>query len=212
MRLLRQINSASNPDLYNTNKYFENLIYKNKNISPDILEDFNKGYFLVTKFISELLDNLENNNKIMPYSIKVICKFIFTLLTKKFKNISKIQCNLLVNRFLFDKLILPVIQNPDINDTGKNMIITLNTRKNLHYVYQVLKMLIRGELFNTQQYSYMTVFNSFIMNNFGRLSKIMENLLKVNAPKKFETPIPNSLILGHHFHLLSMKFHIFLNI
>ena len=184
MRLLRQINSASNPDLYNTNKYFENLIYKNKNISPDILEDFNKGYFLVTKFISELLDNLENNNKIMPYSIKVICKFIFTLLTKKFKNISKIQCNLLVNRFLFDKLILPVIQNPDINDTGKNMIITLNTRKNLYYVYQVLKMLIRGELFNTQQYSYMTVFNSFIMNNFGRLSKIMENLLKVNAPKK----------------------------
>ena len=183
MRLLRQIVSASNPNLYSTNKYFESLIYKNKNISNDVLEDFNKGYFLVTKFISELLDNLENN-KIMPYSIKVICKFIFTLLTKKFKNISQIQCNLLVNRFLFDKLILPVIQNPDINDTGKNMIITLNTRKNLYYIYQVLKMLVRGELFNTQQYNYMTVFNSFIINNFGRLNKIMENLLKVNAPKK----------------------------
>jgi hypothetical protein len=183
VRLLRQINSASNPDLYNTNKYFESFAYNNKNISKEILEDFNKGYYLVTKFITELLDNLENN-KIMPYSIKVICKFIFTLLTKKFKNISKIQCNLLVNRFLFDKLLLPVIQNPDINDTGKNMIITLNTRKNLCYVYQVLKKLIRGELFNTQHYNFMTVFNNFIIDNFGRLNKIMENLLQVNAPKK----------------------------
>ena len=183
VRLLRQINSASNPDLYNTNKYFENLIEKNQNISEDILEDFNKGYFLVTKFISELLDNLENI-KIMPYSIKVICKFISTLLKKKFKNISQIQCNILVNRFLFDKLLLPVIQNPDINDTGKNMIITLNTRKNLNNIYKVLKKLIRGELFNIEHYTYMTVFNSFIINNFGRLSKIIENILKVNAPSK----------------------------
>ena len=181
-RLLRQINSASNPDLYNTCKYFEKLTYNN-NITKDALEDFNKGYFLVTKFISELLDNLENN-KIMPYSIKVICKFIFELLTKKFKNISTIQCILLVNRFLFDKLLLPVIQNPDINDTGKNMIITLNTRKNLYYVYQVLKKLIRGELFDLQDYSYMTVFNKFIINNFERLNKIIENLIKVKEPKK----------------------------
>ena len=183
-RLLRQINSSSNPDLYNTNKFYEHLTYINKNISKEALEDFNKGYYLVTKFITELLDNLESSTQIMPYSIKVICKFIYTLLTKKFKNISKIQCNLLVNRFLFDKLLLPVIQNPDINDTGKNMIITLNTRKNLYYVYQVLKKLVRGELFDSQHYSFMTVFNRFIMDNFKRLNNIMDNLLKVNAPKK----------------------------
>ena len=182
-RLLRQIRSSSNQDLYNTNKFYEHLTYINKNIPKEALEDFNKGYYLVTKFITELLDNLEST-QIMPYSIKVICKFIYTLLKKKFKNISKIQCNLLVNRFLFDKLLLPVIQNPDINDTGKNMIITLNTRKNLYYVYQVLKKLVRGELFDSQHYSFMTVFNRFIMDNFQRLNKILENILKVNAPKK----------------------------
>ena len=181
VRLLRQIKAANNPDLFNTNKYYANL--KFNNIEKEALEDFNKGYFLITKFISELLDNLENN-KNMPYSIKVICKFIFTLLTKKFKNISSIQCLILVNRFLFDKLLLPVLQNPDINDTGKNMIITLNTRKNLYDIYQVLKKLVRGELFNTEEYSYMTVFNTFLINNFERLNKIMENILRVNAPKK----------------------------
>jgi hypothetical protein len=182
-RLLRQINAASNPNMYNTKQYFEQLIVGNENISEEVLEDFKKGYFLVTKFIVELLDNLENN-QIMPYSIKVICKFIFTLLTKKFKNISKIQCNIMVNRFLFDKLLLPVIQNPDINDTGKNMIITLNTRKNLSTVYKVLKKLIRGELFNVEHYTYMTVFNSFIINNFGKINNIMEKILQVNAPTK----------------------------
>ena len=182
-RLLRQIKSASNPDLYNTGKYFENLVTIYPNMERKALEDFNKGYYLVTKFISELLDNLENI-KIIPYSIKVICKFINTLLTKKFKNISKIQCFLLVNRFLFDKLLIPVIQNPDINDTGKNMIITLNTRKNLYYVYQVLKKLTRGELFEEPIYRYMTVFNKYIIDNFERLNNIVERLLKVKAPKK----------------------------
>ena len=122
----------------------------------------------------------------MPYSIKVICKFIFKLLKKKFKTISKIQQNILVNRFLFDKLLLPVLQNPDINDTGKNMIITLNTRKNLYYIYQVLKKLIRGELFDAQHFNYMTVFNRFIIDNFQRLNKIMNNLLKVKVPEKLE--------------------------
>ena len=182
-RLLRQINAASNPNLYNTKDYFEKLIEESEITSKEVIEDFKKGYLLVTEFILELLENLENN-QIMPYSIKVICKFIFTLLKKKFKNISKIQCNMLVNRFLFDKLLLPVIQNPDINDTGKNMIITLNTRKNLYNVYKVLKKLIRGELFNVEHYTYMTVFNGFIMNNFGKLNKIMEKILQVNAPKK----------------------------
>ncbi len=184
-RLLRQINSSSNPDLYNTNKYFEKLIDVNQKIPKEALEDFNKGYYLVTKFITELLDNLEDN-QIMPYSIKVICKFIFKLLKKKFKTISKIQQNILVNRFLFDKLLLPVLQNPDINDTGKNMIITLNTRKNLYYIYQVLKKLIRGELFDAQHFNYMTVFNRFIIDNFQRLNKIMNNLLKVKVPEKLE--------------------------
>jgi len=181
MRLLRQIKASNNSDLYNTSKYYKNLDHKN--LKKGALELFNNGYFLVTKFINELLDNLDNN-KIMPYPIKVICKFIYTLLTKKFPNISTIQAYILVNRFLFDKLLLPVIQNPDINDTGINMIITLSTKQNLYIVYQVLTKLIRGELFNTVNYSYMTVFNIFIINNFGRLNKIMEKLLRVNAPRK----------------------------
>ena len=181
MRLLRQIKAANNSDLYNTSKYYKNLDHKI--LKKEALEIFNKGYFLVTKFITELLDNLDNN-KIMPYPIKVICKFIFTLLSKKFPNISTVQAYILVNRFLFDKLLLPVIQNPDINDTGINMIITLTTKQNLFIVYKVLKKLIRGELFNTVNYSFMTVFNIFIINNFGRLNKIMEKLLRVSAPRK----------------------------
>ena len=64
------------------------------------------------------------------------------------------------------------------------MIITLNTRKNLYYIYQVLKKLIRGELFDLQDYSYMTVFNKFIINNFERLNRIIENLLQVKEPQK----------------------------
>ena len=181
-RLLKKIIGSRNPHLFNGSSYYDKINFQNK-INMNTITELNKGYNLITKFIDQLLKNLENMS-IVPYSLKVICKFIFILLQKKFKNISIIQRDLLVCKFLFDKLILPVFENPDINDTGKSMIISFNTRKNLSNIYRVLKNLIRGELFNNDQYSHMIIFNDFIINNFGRVNKIVEKIIHVKAPDK----------------------------
>ena len=138
---------------------------------------------MIINFINELLTNLENET-IVPYSIKVICKFIYILLKKRFQNISKMQCNILICQYLFDKLIFPVLQNPDINDAGKDMIISFNTRKSLSNIYVVCKKLVRGELFSFEDKDYLIIFNKFIINNYHRINKIIDKLIHVKAPEK----------------------------
>ena len=182
VRQLRKLQASKDPNLFNGEKYYQK-IKKEKKIYKFAVDQFNKSYTMIIDFIDELLTNLENDS-IVPYSIKVICKFIYILLTKRFKNITKIQCNILICQFLFDKLIFPVLQNPDINDTGKDMIITFNTRKILSNIYVVCKKLVRGELFSIADKDYLVIFNKFIINNYHRINKIIGKLIHVKEPEK----------------------------
>ena len=182
VRQLRKLQASKNPDLFNGNQYYEK-IKSHKKIYKFAVTQFNKSYSSIINFINELLTNLENDT-IVPYSIKVISKFIYILLKKRFKNISTIQCNILICQFLFDKLIFPVLQNPDINDVGKDMIISFNTRKSLSNIYVVCKKLVRGELFSIEDKDYLVIFNKFIINNYHRMNKIIEKLIHVKAPDK----------------------------
>ena len=184
VRQLRRLQASKNKDLFNGKLYYEKL-KKEKKIYKKYVTEFNKGYKLIINFINKLLTNLENNT-IVPYSIKVICKFIYQLLKKRFKNISEIQCNILICQYLFDKLIFPVLQNPDINDTGKDMIVSFNTRKSLSTIYDVFKKLVRGELFSINDRDYLVIFNTFIINNYHRLNKIINKIIHVKAPEKLE--------------------------
>ena len=182
IKQIKILNMNHNPNFFSTKSFYEKIkkIYL---ISKLSIEQFNKSIEIATTFIDNLLSNLENKI-IIPYNIKAICKFIDILIKQKFKNISKIQCNSFICRFLFDKLILPVLENPDINNSAKNMILSLNTRKNLTYVYEVLKNLIRGELFNCDKNEKYTVFNKFIIQNYFRINNIIQNILYVRIPEK----------------------------
>ena len=184
VRQLRKIQAGKNSDLFNGNVYYNKLKNERKIYKVNV-DEFNKGYNLIINFINNLLTNLENNT-IIPYSIKVICKFIVILLNKRFKNITKIQCNILMCQFLFDKLIFPVLQNPDMNDVGKDMIVSFNTRKTLSDIYDVCKKLVRGELFSNNDRDYFTIFNKFIINNYNRINDIIDKIIHVKEPDKLK--------------------------
>ena len=64
--------------------------------------------------------------------------------------------------------------------------ITLVTRKNLINIYTVFKNLTRGELFNTDQNINLVVFNKYILDNYYRINKIIENMIDVEIPEKLE--------------------------
>ena len=184
LKKLKIICSVKKRNLYNTNDYY-NILKEEKFITLKSVEKYNKGVELILNFIDELLTNMQNIS-VIPYSVKVICKIIFILIKKKFKCISLMQCNLFLCRFLFDIIILPALQNPDMNIIYKDEIITLNTRKNLSNIYTVLRTFIRGDLFTSIEDGYMTVFNKFFIDNYLRLNNILLKIINVQLPEKLE--------------------------
>ena len=184
LKQLKKIKFADNPNLFDPFQLHENL-KKKKKIANESIEQYINGVKMVINFIDDLLTNLENDT-IVPYSIKVICKFIYILMQKKFKTITKLELNNFIGRFLFDKLILPILRNPDRGDAGKDRMITLVTRKNLINIYTVFKNLVKGELFSSDQNINLVVFNKYIIDNYYRINIIIERMIDVRIPEKLK--------------------------
>ena len=183
IKQLKQIKYFNKPNLYNCKNYYYEKMVKTDNISKRSIKNYNKAYILITEFIDKLLLNLENK-VIIPYNIKVICKLIYLLVQKKFKKISEMQIIILVCRFLFDKLIMPILENPDSSNIAKMMMISLDLRKTLFNVSLVLKKLINGELFYEEKYESYNIFNNYIIENYPRLNNIIKNFIDVKIPNK----------------------------
>ena len=198
LKQIKELKSYNNKNFFNCHDYYQKMKEK-KIISKLSIQNFNFIYEIVTNFIDKLFTNLENKT-IIPYLVKAICKLIYLLLQKKFKNISKMNCNALICRFLFGKLILPVLENPDINNTATKMIISLNTRKILAHINFVLKKIIRGEFFNSEENGTYNIFNKFIMENYYRIDKIIKNMIEVKIPKKL-TILSNQFYKDDNFSL-----------
>ena len=184
LKNLKKIKFADNPNLFDPYQLYE-CLKKKKKIPNESIEQYNNGVKMITKFIDDLLTNLENDT-IVPYSIKVICKFIYILMQKKFKTITKLELNNFIGRFLFDKLILPILRNPDRGDSGKDRMITLVTRKNLINIYTVFKNLVKGELFSSDQNINFMAFNKYIIDNYYRINIIIERMIDVRIPEKLK--------------------------
>ena len=179
---LKQTRKEKNPSLFDCSKINDYLRKKNEKISQESAVQYKKGYEMITKFITDLLTELDNDT-IVPYTIKCICNFIYILMKQKF-NISRFELNNFVCRFLFDKLIFPVLINPERNDIGKDRLISLATRKNLFNIYLILKNLVKGELFNSEKQVNLVIFNKFILDNYPRVNKIIEKIIDVKIPEK----------------------------
>ena len=182
---IKKAKSEKNPYLYDCSFISEFLRKMREKLPQESASDYKKGFDIITKFINDLLHGLENDT-IVPYSVKVICKFIYILIQQKFKSISRLDLNNFVCRFLFDKLIFPCLTNPERSDAGKNRLISLSTRKNLINIYLILKNLVKGELFNSEKQPNLIIFNKFILENYHKINEIINKIIDVNLPYKLE--------------------------
>ena len=184
LKQIKKIRNSYNKNIYDSYQLFEFLIKKKKTSKNSIIY-FREGVKVIQKFIDQLLSNLEDDT-IIPNSIKIICKFIYILTKKKFKQITKLELNNFVGRFLFDTLILPFLKNPDLSEASKSKILGMQTRRNLINIYLVFKNLVKGELFNYEQNINMVVFNKFIIDNYYRINNIIDKILDVEIPEKLK--------------------------
>ena len=184
IKQLNKIKQSKNTNLYNCRDYYFERIVKEGLISQESLNEYRIEHKIVKEFIGKLLVNLEKSI-IIPYNIKAICKIIYILIKKKFKNINEMEIIILICRFLFEKIIFPILENPDSCAVGKEMMISLNTRKTLSDILIVLKKLIRGELFSDEKYGNFKAFNGLIIDSFRKLKNIINNIISnVEMPEK----------------------------
>ena len=183
IKQIKILNSSKDKNIFSCHSYFQKMKYR-KIISKLAVEQFNKMVETINNFIDKLLTNLEKK-EIIPFNIRIICKFIDVHISKKFKNISKTKKNNLICNFLFRILIFPILENPDLSLFIGDMIISSNTRNILHNIYQVLSHLIEGELFNSNDNIYYTIFNNFIIKNHKRINKIIDNIIKIYIPDNY---------------------------
>ena len=162
---------------------------------PDDLYFLYANNFLKTiESINSLFKNLIENSYLIPYSIKCICKIISNLITKKFPNIKKHQKIAFLCRFFFNKLLLPLFENPAYGAMINELIITGETINNLKAISNIISKLCTGKFFQQKEKNGNYIpFNTYFIEAMPNLFLFFDNISEFNLPTFLEELIDNKL-------------------
>ena len=179
---LNLLDSSKNSNL------FSSEIFNKKNTN-DLqnqaeLDEYITNFEKVINLINDLLKNLVDNLYLLPYSIKCICKIIFSLVNKRFRAFNFFQQYAFISKFFFEKLFSPIFQNPALGALINSFIISTQTIKNLEEISKIILKFSSGYLFknnNKENESYIP-FNSYFVSKIEELFKFYEDIDKVELP------------------------------
>jgi len=188
-RQLHRIEDDKN--MFTNFKFLEHL----SNYAPEahkVLFIYKKNFEKIKFFIDKLFSNLIENDSIIPYVIKCICKMIDVLITKKFPKIGFHEKNSFIGEFLFGKLIMQLLTNPDYNGIYFYSVISMNTRKNLLNINQILKKISRAYFFESNKEMQFTIFNTYLIEIMPMIINLYKKILEVKLPIRVENYIKQS--------------------
>ena len=155
-----------------------------------IFGNYKRDFFKVMEFIDKILENLNNNIHLLPYSLKCFCKIISILITKKFPNISSIDRNSYIGAFFFKIIFLPIFKNPSIEALINEFIITRNSLYNFSIISDIINQLISGNLFTN---NFLSPFNRFFIEKMPEILKIFDELTNITLDPFLERIINDEI-------------------
>ena len=177
-----------------SNDNFINNIFQSGE-SENILSIYIISFIKVIESINILFKALLENASIIPYSIKCICKIIYVLLLKKFPNIKRLQLNAFISRFFFNKLLLPLLENPIYGALITEYIISPETISNIKIVSDIISRICAGKLYNKdEEKGNFTPFNNFMLEKIVDLYKLYQNIEEVILPDFIEKDMTGKLV------------------
>ena len=182
----------SNEELYSNSTLMNNMLYTN---SPDYMLSFYQNNFIeIISFINILIDDLMKNMLLLPNSIKYICKIISILIANKFKDITKIEVNSFISKFIIGKLLVSFLSFPSFKAFISDFVISGNTIKNIEVINFIIKKLFSGKFFlnNLEEGDY-TPFNWFFMDNMDKIINFFCKTTNVHLPFFIEQYINEQL-------------------
>ena len=150
-----------------------------KKIYPYYFSDF----YVVTKFIETLFNNILKKINIIPNSIRIISKIISILIIKKYPNISIIKRNTFICRFFFCALFWPISENSNNSWSVANYLISEQSMNNLLYIEKIILVFIMGELYIDKKDYHFFPFNKFFIEKMDLFIKFIDELINVNLPE-----------------------------
>ena len=199
--LLKQLNVIQDNEKGNV---FTNTKLINEMIHSGITSDELEQVILIYKYhfecikilLDELFTSLIQNQENVPYMLRTICTIITKLLSIKFKNASSLLRIKILNEFFFNVLIIPILENPQMNgilmfDFNKDKSRNLKIKTAI----KILQKFMSCELFNStksEEY-FFTIFNPyfieimpFVIDFYRELSnsKLPINIEKILMQKK----------------------------
>ena len=186
------LKNSGDEEMYSNSNLMGNLL--NTSSPPSILTFYRTDFMQVVDFIEQLIVDLIQNILLLLYSVKCICKIISVLIRNKFKNISKVEENGFISKFILGRLLIPIIFSPSFNALISDFVISGNTLKNIKTINIILSKLFSGKLFkiNSKDGDY-TLFNWIFLDKMEKILNFDESAKNVYLPDFIEKYINNDL-------------------
>ena len=117
------------------------------------------------------------------------------LIKKKFKNINETKINSFIAKFFFNKLFSPIFENPGLGASIDDLIISETTKHNAKIINIVIKKLVSGRFFETENDSDSdyTPLNWLFLDKMPEVLLFFDNITKVSLPNFIEKLINDEL-------------------
>jgi hypothetical protein len=186
------------PSNYTNDLFFQHI--SSSKYSKEILASYQNDFMKTIQIIDDILNNLMNNLHLLPYSIKVICQMILTLVKKKFPNSTFLQQNSYISQFFFHKLFAQIFEGPDRNAFINKYILSKETKYNLKIISSIICHLFDGKLFcNGMNEEDFTPFNWFFIGKFETVCQFFKAAVNVIIPQSVFKLVNGELQEGDYF-------------
>ena len=177
-----------NEEIFSNTILMEGIFFADSEEFIPILyeNDFKK----VTEIIDNIFDNLKNNIRFIPYSLKCFCKIISVLITRKFPDISITDKNSFVAQFFFKLIFSQILKNPNIFALINEFIISGNTLNNLNLISDIINQLVSGKFFTDK---YLIPFNYYFLNKMPLIYELFEQIKDVTLSPFIEKIVNDTL-------------------
>ena len=185
--IMNKINNTYLDKALFTNKGLINCFeeYKNDELKNLIIGKYRRNFLFIKKKIEYLLQSIFDKISTVPYTIRCICKIIYVLMSKKFKELPKYYINAFIGKFFFGKYIFPVL-SLEYKNILNNRIFSNKNKKCINIIISVIEKAFKGELFQTQVDPEKTIFNHYLIELFPIINTFFEKLIDVELSKIIE--------------------------
>ena len=185
-------NNKDNTIAYGNTSFINNIFHFE--LSQDLFSIYVISFLKTIETINLLFKNLISYSHLVPISIKYICKIINILIKKQFPNINKVEEYAFMSRFFFNKILLPIFENPTFGALINEYIISKGTINNIKNISNIVSYLCLGRFYSSDfENGNYTLFNRFFMERMPDVFTFFEEITDVTLPENIENIIQDKI-------------------